>query len=72
MKSMMSKFHVVETSPILALLGDFLVSVNRLPDSKGRLMEFLSHFLLSEVICERVAGSDFGVDIFEVVTSLER
>ncbi len=49
-----AKRHVVETSPILAHLGYFLVSVNQLLDSKGPLMEIFSHFLLPEIIFERV------------------
>ena len=46
-----AKLRVVETSSILVVLDDFLVSVNQLIDSKGPLMEFLS---LPQVICERV------------------
>ena len=52
-----ARFHVVETGPIIALLEDSPVRVNRLLDSKRPLRGFslfLSHFLLSEVICERV------------------
>ena len=45
-----AKFHVVETSPTLAFLGDFLVNVDQLLDSKSLLEEFFSHFLLPKVV----------------------
>ena len=44
-----AKFHVVETSPTSAFLGDFLVSIDQLVDSKSLLKEFLSHSLLPMV-----------------------
>ncbi len=45
-----AKSNVVETNLLMAVLGDFLVSVNQFLDSKGTLMEILSHFLLPEVV----------------------
>ncbi len=45
-----AKFHVVESSPTSTFLGNFLVSIDELLDSKGLLKEFLSHFPLPEVV----------------------
>ena len=45
-----SNFHVVETSPTLSFLGDFLVNIDQLLDSKSLSKEFLFHFLLPKVV----------------------
>ena len=45
---------MVETSPTLTLLDSFLVSVNRLLDSNGPLIEFLLSSLLLKSFCDHV------------------
>ena len=45
-----AKFPVIETSSTLTFLGDFLVSIDQLLDSKELLEEFLFHFPRPEVV----------------------
>ncbi len=45
-----AKFHLVETSPTSAFLGDFPVNIDQLLDSESPLKEFLSHSTLVKVV----------------------
>ena len=45
-----AKIHVVETSPTLTFLGDYLVNIDQLFDFKSLPKEFLSYFLLPKVV----------------------
>ncbi len=45
-----AKFHVVETSPTLTFLGNFLANIDQLFNFKRLPKDFLSHFNLPKVL----------------------